>query len=160
MMKYFMIAALIGVIVVVGTTVILAPQLAIKSANPPFGLPQANLIATLTTGILSGNLPWIMIIVGIIIAIVCWMLGLSIMTVALGFYLPISTTSIILVGGLAQIIDRKTDKRQGLTRNPVILRCLAFQRFNRGRFHHWSDRDYPACHWCVIQSCSCKLCWQ
>jgi putative OPT family oligopeptide transporter len=160
MMKYFMIAALIGVIVVVGTTVILAPQLAIKSANPPFGLPQANLIATLTTGILSGNLPWIMIIVGIIIAIVCWMLGLSIMTVALGFYLPISTTSIILVGGLAQIIDRKTDKRQGLTRNPVILRCLAFQRFNRGRFHHWSDRDYPACHWCVIQSCSCRLCWQ
>ncbi|WP_445621890.1 OPT/YSL family transporter [Lacticaseibacillus paracasei] len=114
MMKYFMIAALIGVVVVVGTTVILAPQLAIKSANPPFGLPQANLIATLTTGILSGNLPWIMIIVGIIIAIVCWMLGLSIMTVALGFYLPISTTSIILVGALLKLLIEKLTKDKAL----------------------------------------------
>ena len=52
MMKYFLLAALIGVVVVVGTTVILSPQLAVKSADPPFGLPQANLIATLTTGIL------------------------------------------------------------------------------------------------------------
>ena len=114
MMKYFMIAALIGVVVVVGTTVILAPQLAIKSANPPFGLPQANLIATLTTGILSGNLPLIMIIVGIIIAIVCWMLGLSIMTVALGFYLPISTTSIILVGALLKLLIEKLTKDKAL----------------------------------------------
>lgn len=79
MMKYFMIAAMIGVVTVVGTMVILEPQLAVTS-NPPFGLPQANLIATLTSGIMSGNLPWIMIIVGVVMALVCWMLGLPIMT--------------------------------------------------------------------------------
>ncbi|QMT83178.1 OPT/YSL family transporter [Companilactobacillus pabuli] len=107
MMRYFMIAAMIGVIVVVGTTVILEPQLKITGSNPPFGMPQANLIATLTTGIMSGNLPWIMIIIGVVMAIVCWMLGLSIMTVALGFYLPISTTSIILVGALIKLLIEK-----------------------------------------------------
>ena len=114
MMKYFLLAALIGVVVVVGTTVILSPQLAVKSADPPFGLPQANLIATLTTGILSGNLPWIMIIVGIIMALVCWMLNLPIMTVALGFYLPISTTSIILVGALLKLFIQKTTQNKEL----------------------------------------------
>ncbi|KRK50899.1 OPT family oligopeptide transporter [Companilactobacillus kimchii DSM 13961 = JCM 10707] len=114
MMKYFMIAAMIGVIVVVGTTVILEPQLKITGSNPPFGMPQANLIATLTTGIMSGNLPWIMIIIGVVMAIVCWMLGLSIMTVALGFYLPISTTSIILVGALIKLLIDKVTKDKEL----------------------------------------------
>ena len=114
MMKDFMIAAMIGVIVVVGTTVILEPQLKITGSNPPFGMPQANLIATLTTGIMSGNLPWIMIIIGVVMAIVCWMLGLSIMTVALGFYLPISTTSIILVGALIKLLIDKVTKDKEL----------------------------------------------
>src|SRR5699024_8117721 len=48
-----------------------------------------------------------MIIIGVVMAIVCWMLGLSIMTVALGFYLPISTTSIILVGALVKLLIEK-----------------------------------------------------
>lgn len=93
---------------------ILAPQLQVTGSNPPFGLPQANLIATLTTGIMSGNLPWIMVIVGIVMAIVLWMLDLPIMTVALGFYLPISTTSIILVGALLKLIVDKTTKGEAL----------------------------------------------
>lgn len=114
MMKYYMIAGIMGVFTVVGTTVILAPQLQVTGSNPPFGLPQANLIATLTTGIMSGNLPWIMVIVGIVMAIVLWMLDLPIMTVALGFYLPISTTSIILVGALLKLIVDKTTKGEAL----------------------------------------------
>lgn len=109
MMKYFMISAIIGVIVVVGTITILAPQFVTDSATPAFGLPQANLIATLTSGIMSGKLPWIMIIVGVVMAIVLYFLELPIMTVAIGFYLPISTTSIILIGALIKVfIDKVT----------------------------------------------------
>mgnify|MGYP004470689663 CR=1 FL=1 len=100
MRRWFMTAALLGVVVVIATTSLLAPQLADTSANPAFGLPQANLIATLTAGIMSGELPWIMIIIGIVLAIACGLLRLPIMTVALGFYLPMATTSVILVGAL------------------------------------------------------------
>jgi putative OPT family oligopeptide transporter len=114
MTRYFMIAALVSTVVVVGTTVILEPQLSITGSNPPFGLPQASLIATLTSGIMSGNLPWIMIIVGVAMAIVCWALNLSIMTVALGFYLPISTTSIILIGALLKLLIEKTTKSESV----------------------------------------------
>jgi uncharacterized oligopeptide transporter (OPT) family protein len=124
MQKYFVIAALVGVVVVIGTMSLLAPQLAVTGANPPFGLPQANLIATLTAGIMSGHLPWIMIIVGAVLGIVCWLLKLPIMTVALGFYLPMATTSVILVGALLRLLVEKLSKDEALKRNNAwILAC-------------------------------------
>ena len=109
MQRYFTISAIVGVIVVVAVMVLLTEQLQITGDNPPFALPQANLMSTLTSGIMSGNLPWVMIIVGVFMAIVLHFLNLSIMTVAIGFYLPISTTSIILVGALVrEFIERST----------------------------------------------------
>lgn len=102
--NYFILSAIIGVVIVTGVISLLSPQLAIAGDNAPFGLPQANLMATLTTGIMEGNLPWLMIIVGIVMGVVFFLLDLPVMTVAVGFYLPISTTSIILVGALVKVI--------------------------------------------------------
>lgn len=119
MSRAFMLAALVGVVVVIGITVLLSPQLAQTGSNPPFALPQANLIATLVSGIMSGNLPWVMVIAGLIMAIVLWMLKLPIMTVALGFYLPISTTSIILVGALVRWIVETSTRNKTLREQRV-----------------------------------------
>ncbi|MGM9531249.1 OPT family oligopeptide transporter [Intestinibacter sp.] len=110
MQRYFTISAVVGVIVVVGVMVLLTEQLKITGDNPPFALPQANLMSTLTSGIMSGELPWVMIIVGVFMAIVLHFLNLPIMTVAIGFYLPISTTSIILVGALVREFIERTTK--------------------------------------------------
>ncbi|EPZ61887.1 OPT/YSL family transporter, partial [Paraclostridium sordellii] len=110
MQKYFAIAGIVGVIVVVGTTILLSNQLVVTGDNPPFALPQANLISTLTSGIMSGQLPWVMVIVGIFMAVVLYFLDLPIMTVAIGFYLPIATTSIILIGALIRVFVEKTSK--------------------------------------------------
>ncbi len=108
--KYFAISGLVGVAVVVGTIMLLASQLSITGANVPFALPQANLMATLTAGIMSGELPWVMIIVGAVMGVVLFLLKLPVMTVAIGFYLPIATTSIILVGALVRVLIEKTSK--------------------------------------------------
>ncbi|MEO1772394.1 OPT/YSL family transporter [Candidatus Enterococcus ferrettii] len=110
--RYFVIANIVGVIIVTGMMVILTPQLQITGANPPFGLPQANLMATLTAGITSGSLPWHMIIAGIVMGIVLQLQGVSIMTFAIGFYLPISTTSIILVGALIRVFIEFMNKKE------------------------------------------------
>lgn len=110
MQNSFALASIVGVAVVCGTIVILSSQLSITGADAPFALPQANLMSTLTSGIMSGNLPWVMIIVGIVIALVLFILDLPIMTIAIGFYLPISTTSIILVGALIRLFVEKTAK--------------------------------------------------
>ncbi|EQF25661.1 oligopeptide transporter, OPT family [Clostridioides difficile CD160] len=115
MQRYFTIASIVGVIVVVGVILLLSDQLRATGDNVQFALPQANLMSTLTSGIMSGSLPWVMIIVGVFMAIVLYALNLPIMTIAIGFYLPIATTSIILVGALIRLfveLVSKTDKEK------------------------------------------------
>ena len=99
MRNSFAISSVIGVIVVTGTILVLSSQLRITGAEAPFALPQANLMSTLTSGIMSGDLPWPMIIVGIVIALFLFLLDL-----------PISTTSIILVGALIRVLVEKMSK--------------------------------------------------
>ncbi len=110
--KYFAIASIVGVAVVVGVILLLSNQLALTGDNVPFALPQANLMSTLTAGIMSGQLPWSMIIVGVVMGVVLYFLKLPIMTVAIGFYLPISTTSIILIGALIRVFVEKISKSE------------------------------------------------
>lgn len=112
MQNYFAIASIVGVVVVTGTIFILRDQLAMTGADAQFALPQANLMATLTSGIMSGNLPWPMIITGVVMALFLFFLNLPIMTIAIGFYLPISTTSIILVGALIRVLVEKMSKSE------------------------------------------------
>lgn len=110
MLFTFALSSIIGVIVVTGTILLLANQLAVTGSDAQFALPQANLMATLTSGIMSGNLPWPMILVGIVIALFLLLLKLPVMTIAIGFYLPISTSSIILVGALIRVFVEKMSK--------------------------------------------------
>nr|WP_207714600.1 oligopeptide transporter, OPT family [Clostridium tetanomorphum] len=112
MQKYFAIAGIVGVTVVVGTILLLSNQLAMTGDNVPFALPQANLMSTLTAGIMSGKLPWVMIIAGAVMGVVLFLLKLPVMTVAIGFYLPISTTSIILLGALVRLFVERTSKSE------------------------------------------------
>lgn len=112
MSKYLTIASIAGVVTVVGTIILLADQLVMTGENVQFALPQANLMATLTEGIISGKLPWGMIIVGIVMGVFFFLLNLPVMTVAIGFYLPIATTSIILIGALVRLFIEKTSKSE------------------------------------------------
>ncbi len=106
--KFFVVSAVLGVAVVIGVILLLSDKLSMVGDDVLFALPQANLISTLTTGIISGELPWNMIIVGIVMGVVFFLMNLPIMTIAIGFYLPISTTSIILVGALVRLFVEKT----------------------------------------------------
>ncbi|MEG0856729.1 MAG: oligopeptide transporter, OPT family [Terrisporobacter sp.] len=110
MQNAFTISSIVGVVVVTGTILLLSSQLAVTGADAQFALPQANLMSTLTSGIMSGNLPWVMIIAGVVMALFLFLLNLPIMTIAIGFYLPISTTSIILVGALIRVLVEKMCK--------------------------------------------------
>lgn len=112
MQKYIAIASVVGVVVVTCVILLLSNQLSMTGDNVPFALPQANLMATLTAGIMSGQLPWVMIICGIVMGIVLFLLGLPVMTVAIGFYLPISTTSIILIGALVRFFAEKYSQNE------------------------------------------------
>jgi len=61
--------------------------------------PQATLMATLIKGILSQNLDWQYVIVGMFLAVVMELCGIKSLSFAIGVYLPLATTLPIFIGG-------------------------------------------------------------
>jgi hypothetical protein len=62
--------------------------------------PQANLMALIIRGIMEANLPWELVIGGAFVAVCVELLGIPALPVAVGFYLPLSLSTPIMVGGL------------------------------------------------------------
>lgn len=75
--------------------------------------PQATLMATLAKGILSFNLDWQFVMVGVFIAVMIELCGIKALAFAIGLYLPLSTTLPIFVGGAIKgVIDWKAAKKK------------------------------------------------
>lgn len=64
-----------------------------------FNAPQATLMATLIKGLLSYNLDWQFVLVGVFVAITVELCGVRALSFAIGLYLPLSTTLPIFLGG-------------------------------------------------------------
>jgi OPT family oligopeptide transporter len=80
-----------------------------------FPAPQATLMATLIKGILSFNLDWQFVFVGVFLAIVMELCGIKSLSFAVGAYLPLSTTLPIFAGGFIKgIVDWRKVKREGI----------------------------------------------
>lgn len=74
--------------------------------------PQATLMATLARGILSFNLDWQFVMVGVFIAVTVELCGLKALAFAIGLYLPLSTTLPIFVGGAIKgVVDWRAERR-------------------------------------------------
>jgi putative OPT family oligopeptide transporter len=76
--------------------------------------PQAGLMATLAIGIVGGDMPWPLVVVGIFFGIGMIMMQVrSPMLVAVGMYLPFETTFAIFLGGVFRSIGDWMAKRRG-----------------------------------------------
>ena len=76
--------------------------------------PQAGLMAALAQGIVSGNMPWPLVGVGIFFGIAMIMMQVrSPMLVAVGMYLPFETTFAIFIGGVFRSIADWVAKSKG-----------------------------------------------
>jgi uncharacterized oligopeptide transporter (OPT) family protein len=79
-----------------------------------FPAPQATLMATLIKGILSFNLDWQFVFVGVALAVTMELCGIKSLSFAVGAYLPLSTTLPIFAGGAIRgIVDWKKIKTEG-----------------------------------------------
>src|SRR6187401_561872 len=108
---YQQIGLVIGVLVsslVIGlTTLYLHDVMVIGSQSLP--APQATLMSTIIKGLLSQNLPWGLVLVGVFISITLELCGIHSLSFAVGSYLPIATTAPIFAGGLVRwFVERKT----------------------------------------------------
>lgn len=70
--------------------------------------PQATLMSMVVKGVMTGQLPWSLILIGATFGVMIELLGLPVLPVALGIYLPIHLSAGILVGGIVRVIvDKK-----------------------------------------------------
>jgi OPT family oligopeptide transporter len=73
--------------------------------------PQATLMATLIKGILSQNLDWQYVFVGVFLAVVMELCDIKSLSFAVGAYLPLSTTLPIFIGGAIRgLADQKKNR--------------------------------------------------
>jgi OPT family oligopeptide transporter len=80
--------------------------------------PQGTLMATLIKGILSFNLDWQFVLVGVFIAIVMELCGIKALSFAIGLYLPLSTTLPIFIGGAIRGIAEWKNKKANIQVSP------------------------------------------
>lgn len=75
--------------------------------------PQATLMKMIVEGVMGGTLPWTLVFIGIFIAIVIEIMGVPVLPVAIGLYLPLELSACIMIGGLVRLyIDRKKMKQE------------------------------------------------
>ena len=87
--------------------------------------PQATLMKMIIEGVMQGNLPWVLVFIGVFIAIVVEILGISVLPVAIGLYLPLELSATIMIGGVIRwfVDKKKADKEENKDANSGILFC-------------------------------------
>jgi putative OPT family oligopeptide transporter len=75
--------------------------------------PKATLMALITDGILTQRLPWALVLIGMFISIAIELMGLQSLPIAVGVYLPMSTSSGMFVGGMIRwLVERRIKSQQ------------------------------------------------
>ncbi len=79
-----------------------------------YDAPKARLFSLIIDGILTRKLPWALVLIGIALALIMELVGVSALPFAVGLYLPISTSTPIFIGGVIRwLADRKTKSTGG-----------------------------------------------
>ena len=88
-----------------------------------YDAPKARLMALIIDGIMGGKLPWGLVILGVLIAVLMQLSLVPSLAFAVGVYLPLSTSMPIFVGGLVRVaVDRiKRANAEDSDSSPAVL---------------------------------------
>ena len=111
--KYQQIGEIIGMILpaltIGGTLYLLNAVYHFGSAQMP--APQGTLMAMIAKGVMTGDIPYTLVGIGVILGILVHLLRLPVLPFAIGLYLPLSLSTSVMVGGIISwYIKRKNDK--------------------------------------------------
>jgi putative OPT family oligopeptide transporter len=88
--------------------------------SPEVPAPQATLMKTVIEGVLSGELPWGLVLSGGGLAIGAMLCGVSGLAFAIGVYLPLASMAPLYVGGCVRALAGRSGAKQG-DADPGIL---------------------------------------
>jgi uncharacterized oligopeptide transporter (OPT) family protein len=90
-----------------------------------YDAPKATLMSYIIKGVLGQNLPWGLVILGAMMAVVLEVSGVPSLAFAVGIYLPISTSAPIFVGGMVRYAVDLYLKRKFIGRNLTEEQVIA-----------------------------------
>lgn len=68
---------------------------------------QATLMKMIVEGIMGGKLPWLLVFMGVFLALALEILRVPVMPFAIGLYLPVQLSACIMVGGVVRLVFDK-----------------------------------------------------
>jgi len=83
--------------------------------------PQASLLSMIAEGVISGNLPYALFGVGIVIGLCLAILRIPVLSFALGLYLPLSLTTATMVGGLVRAYVNRKSSSESTQERGILL---------------------------------------
>ena len=91
------------------------PDGRVEKVVTKFDAPKAQLFRLIIDGVLGGELPWGLVLLGVAIAIVMELCGVSSLPFAVGVYIPLATTAAIALGGLVRRLaaGARRERRRG-----------------------------------------------
>lgn len=82
--------------------------------------PQGMMMKMIVEGIMNAQLPWGLIFIGVFVAIVIEILGVPVMPVAVGMYLPFSLSAGIMCGGVIRwFVEKRTKGNEKFNKEAV-----------------------------------------
>jgi hypothetical protein len=89
-----------------------APKFSVEEMTGKLDAPKAALMGVLVDGVLTQRLPWALILIGALISVMLEIIGVHALPVAVGIYLPISTSATICAGGLIRALINRLTRRE------------------------------------------------
>ena len=69
--------------------------------------PQATMMKMVIEGVMGGTMPWSLVFIGVAIAVFVEIVGLPVLPIAIGIYLPIHLNAGVMLGGLVRLFVEK-----------------------------------------------------
>ena len=89
--------------------------------------PQATLMKLVVEGVMGGTLPWGLVLCGVAIAVMIELLGLPVLPIAIGLYLPIHLSVPIFLGGVLRwFFEKKKSAKDEKERKDMIDRGVLY----------------------------------
>jgi OPT family oligopeptide transporter len=121
-----LVGSVVSAVFVCGTIMVLDFNPGYTADMPdPLPAPQANMMAgALETFLGTGEVPWLLYGVGVVVALTMELVGISALAFGLGMYLPIEINTPILIGAFIAMLIKKSSKDEKMSKarsNKAIL---------------------------------------
>ena len=84
------------------------------------GAPQAMMMKMVIEGVMGGDLPWALVFTGVFLAVFIEILGLPVLPVAIGIYLPFHLNAGIMAGGVVRWLVEKRKYKSEKAKNEAV----------------------------------------